>query len=223
MKRPSFREAKSLVTLGIYDEIRESDHPLEIVPGEYNPAKIHGVSGAVSIIVLETLSDQGFLIKVIFNNRVTSYEVGSSFFGLVEEQLESPESELSQTRIKYAEVNKETDGGEKLDYGEGWRPLTIERDATEYTQAVDSLETAISDIAGHNEYADEEPEERDTIIISLRTGLDLVRNNYPTREQVHALIVRPLRYLSNRFASTIIGEAAKKAADHVLAWLSTLL
>lgn len=103
-----------------------------------------------------------------------------------------------------------------------WEPLKIDRAAPEYKETVSTLEDAITTIRGDNGYAQSEPEERNAIIASLEHGIEIIKNECPTRAQLASLVLSPLRYLAKKFVDTAIGIAAKVAVNAVLTWLGML-
>jgi hypothetical protein len=100
-----------------------------------------------------------------------------------------------------------------------WEPLPIERGNPTYERVLESIEAVVDRVEGDNGYAASAPEERQNILWSLRTGLDALKSKFPTRTQVSELLVKPLTFLSHRFAENAVGELAKRAINLILGWL----
>ena len=92
-----------------------------------------------------------------------------------------------------------------------WAPLKLDRESTEYEVAVRQLEDVIEQLRRDNGYAATYPEERGNVLWSLQSGLELLKEKLPTKSQVRALILAPLRLLGRRFAETSLGEIADLA------------
>ena len=101
-----------------------------------------------------------------------------------------------------------------------WEPLKIDRNSTQSQDVIQALEKIIEDIRSNNGYASTEPEERAHILSSLETGLTMIREYMPSKQQIISFIIQPLRYLIQKFSDTAIGETAKTAIRVVINWLS---
>ncbi len=104
-----------------------------------------------------------------------------------------------------------------------WEPLPIDRRSPEYQSAVSELESTVEIISGDNGYAATQPEERDQIVWSLKEGLRAIKEHMPSRAQVNALVVQPLRYMSKKFGDTVMGVASKGAVAKIIEWLGGLV
>lgn len=103
-----------------------------------------------------------------------------------------------------------------------WEPLEIDRSDPKYLAAIESIDDALEKIIADNGYAAHRPAERETIIATLKEGLDWLKNRTPTKAQVMSKLVDPLRYVATSFSRAIIGEAAKQAAVMIMRWLTGL-
>jgi hypothetical protein len=110
-----------------------------------------------------------------------------------------------------------TDTGKTLDE---WEPLPLERSGEEYEAVVNSVESALKEIESNNGYAAEEPEERNQIVWSLTNGLNQIKDGLPNREQVITMLLKPLRYISRKFADASMGEVAKLAIKALMSWIA---
>ena len=108
---------------------------------------------------------------------------------------------------------------EQVDSKDVWEPLPLERAGPEYEQAVETVETALSEISGNNGYAKDSPEERDRIVWSISEGLKYLKDGLPSRDQVFSMLIKPLKFISEKFSVAAMGEAAKAAVKALLNWL----
>ena len=111
---------------------------------------------------------------------------------------------------------------ERLD-SDPWIPLPIDRESSDYKETVEEIEKAIETIRQDNGYAANEPEERNSILETLETGVRWLKERLPTKAQMTSLLATPLRWVATKFPDTIIGEAAKRAAQKLLDYISGLL
>jgi hypothetical protein len=98
---------------------------------------------------------------------------------------------------------------------EVWEPLPLDRQSTEYLNAVENAEKALEVVRGNNGYRTAEPEEHARVTASLETGLDWLKNRVPSRGVIIAFLWAPLGHLANKFSDSLIGEVAKIAAKAV--------
>jgi len=101
-----------------------------------------------------------------------------------------------------------------------WSPIAIERIGDKYDDAISLSEKAFDEIKGSNGYAETSHEERDIVVSSVGETLKQIKTDVPTtKDQVISGLVRPLKYISEKFAGASMGEAAKLAVKALLAWL----
>lgn len=96
---------------------------------------------------------------------------------------------------------------------EDWVPLEIDREAPEYTDAIEAVEEAAEIIRKDNGFAAHYPLEREGILGSLQEGLEWLKKKSPSRAQIKALLMAPLNWVASVFGNAIVGETAKKAAQ----------
>jgi hypothetical protein len=101
-----------------------------------------------------------------------------------------------------------------------WQPLKLER-GTLSEEAIATTEKAIQLIEADNGFAVAEPIVRDSIVSSVRSGLQVIKSTVPTRAQAHELLLKPLTYVAKKFADTSIGEVAKLALKALFAWFGS--
>lgn len=106
---------------------------------------------------------------------------------------------------------------------DGWLPLPIERDRPEYKETIGALEEAFDTIRADNGFAATYPEQRTGILAALEDGIQTLKSKLPSAEQLQGMILRPLRWISVTFSNTLIGEAAKKAAEKLVQYIASLL
>jgi hypothetical protein len=99
---------------------------------------------------------------------------------------------------------------------EKWEPLPIERNSQDYQEALRAVEAAIAEVGQSNGYAIEHHEERDSILSTLKLGLEALKSESAVGSVVNALLVKPLKYLVAKFPEAAIGAAAGKALEWVL-------
>jgi hypothetical protein len=102
-----------------------------------------------------------------------------------------------------------------------WTPLEIDRTDVAYLEAVDSVEEAIEAIRQDNGFAVTRPRERDGIMKTLQEGLVWLKEKAPSKSILQTMLISPLRWVYSVFGNALVGEAAKKAAQKVVDFLST--
>jgi hypothetical protein len=151
------------------------------------------------------------------------YVIGDYGIQVVEKALLQKVSDIAYFMANGDEVIDEIAGldghfftpGERFDKDD-WVPLPIDREATEYLEAVESLEAAIETIRADNGFAAHYPEEREEILSSLNEGLEWLRNKVPTRAQIKSALIAPLNWVAVTFGDAVTGEIAKKAAQKLV-------
>jgi hypothetical protein len=159
------------------------------------------------------------------------YKINEDGILTVEQALRQKESDLSYyiTHSNEEEALDDVAGvngiywtnEEALD-AEAWVPLELDRTDPDYKETVEEIEKAAEVIRGDNGFAATHPRERAGILASIEDGLTWFREKLPTRAQMISKIVSPLRWIATTFASSVIGEAAKKAAQRLVDYLATL-
>jgi hypothetical protein len=105
---------------------------------------------------------------------------------------------------------------------EDWRPIDFEKEDPQYKEAEQALDEAITAIEQDNELAAKLPEEREGLLQTLRDGVEWLKEKRPTKRQLQSLLVSPLNWIISNFARTVMAEAAKKAAEKLLALLTSI-
>jgi hypothetical protein len=65
-----------------------------------------------------------------------------------------------------------------------WEPLPIDRQSTEFTKAVEAADIALKEIEGSNGYADSNPEERNSIVETIKVNLKNLKDGPISRGQI---------------------------------------
>lgn len=109
----------------------------------------------------------------------------------------------------------ENNAEQQPDEGDQWEALKLERSSPEHVAMETATEEAIQRIEADNGYAAKEPEERAGIVSILKKGLEAVRSGWASKHVIYALLLQPMRYIAEKFASTGIGEVAKRAVEAI--------
>lgn len=155
--------------------------------------------------------------------------VGNRFFESVlyryVDEYDAPSFGIQQSTSK-KEISEDTSDAtlRKIEEGDGdsWAPLKIDRSDSIYVEMTSKVHRAIETVEADNGYAATCPEERDAIIASTKGQLEAIENGQPSREAILAGLAAPLKFLSQKFIGTLIGEAAKLAFASIVAWLRSL-
>ena len=91
-----------------------------------------------------------------------------------------------------------------------YEPLALDRQSPVLDEALALTEELAEKVRGNNGI---ETELRLSLANSLHFGVALLRASLPTKAQIEATIMAPLRLLAAKFALAEIGEIAKRATD----------
>jgi len=97
------------------------------------------------------------------------------------------------------------------------RVVTVNHNAPDYRATSDTLVQTIAAVKGDNEYANEDPEDREQRIAELEASQRLLQAERVDLDWVERLFLRTLRYLANKFADNAIGVVVGLLISHVLA------
>jgi hypothetical protein len=101
-----------------------------------------------------------------------------------------------------------------------WEPLKNESNASQKEEVISAIEDVVRQVEADNGFAANQPEARNSLIYSLKVGVKMLKEHTPSREQITANILKPLKYIGDLFAKHSIGELAKKTTEKLLLWLS---
>lgn len=194
------------------------------------------ISDNVTIAQLKDFLGERASLNLLRNALLDIYE-GDEFVYFGKGAEDETDWRINRNGIKYAERlakaspnlkrqvnallgdNTPEEGVSENEQSDDWEPLPLERAGPEYDNAVDMTETALSEISGNNGYAESESEERDRIVWSIGEGLKQIKDGLPSRNQVISMLVKPLKYISDKFAGASMGEIAKAAIKALMTWL----
>jgi hypothetical protein len=130
------------------------------------------------------------------------------------------------TRDGISEINKLTDEAYEVLLAEvvlsapdqdvatdAWTPLPIERESTEFKKAVEAAEEALTAIESSNGYAASDPQQRNSIIETLKSNLKNLKDGLISKGQIVEGLIKPFRSVAVMFAEASVGELAKRAAN----------
>jgi hypothetical protein len=171
-------------------------------------------SMAMIRLVLQTLDDQNYF----------SFDPTDGLFFPTRKLVEHVEGRLLIEGMSYQEklssIFQTASGAADSVDSDTWRPIVDESDGVAKQEAIEAVQDVIDRITTDNGFAGSQPEARNSILFSLNAGIEMLKAHMPSREQVTALLLKPLKYLGDLFAKHAIGELTKKATDKLLAWLS---
>ncbi|MGK7863995.1 hypothetical protein [Falsiroseomonas sp. E2-1-a4] len=98
---------------------------------------------------------------------------------------------------------------------EAWEPLPLDRDSYDFKSAVENTENLIERVRGDNGFAVAKPQQHAGMLWSLQTGLQALRAACPSKAQLAALLLAPMRWLVENFTKNAVGELAKQAGQQV--------
>lgn len=183
------------------------------------------VSKAMISVIVEELKKTGLL--AVATNRMNEPRfnpVGEPFFIPTMKLLDLVERDLTSKKISASHRLEQILGvpvsSVANNSSDTWTPIVDDNDNSQRKEAISAVEEVIVRVEGDNGFAATNPSARDSILYSLRTGAEMLKNHTPSREQVSALLLKPLKYLGDLFAKHAISELTKKATDKLLAWLS---
>ena len=175
------------------------------------------VSRAMLRIALQELRNSEYLLAQMQRS-------GSAVYRATIKLLQTVESFLLVKGLSPAEwlqqnVANATASFDDLN-SDNWEPLKNESNPLQREEAITAIEEVVRQVEADNGFAANQPEARDSLVYSLRVGIKMLREYSPSREQVTANILKPLKYIGDLFAKHSIGELAKKATEKLLLWLS---
>ncbi|HEV2957545.1 MAG TPA: hypothetical protein VGX95_15625 [Xanthobacteraceae bacterium] len=96
---------------------------------------------------------------------------------------------------------------------EKWEPLPLDRQSTEFAKAVEATDIALKEIEGSNGYAAASPEERNSIVETIKANLKTLKDGLISKGQIIEGLIKPLMFIAKKFADASIGELSKRAAN----------
>jgi hypothetical protein len=108
------------------------------------------------------------------------------------------------------------------DLDDEWQPIPIDRTTPQAIDAIDKSESALREIEQSNGYAASDPDERNSIVETIRGTLATLKSGIISRKAIIAGLLAPFRYIAKKFGEATLGEAAKTAASAIVKWLTSL-
>ncbi|WP_151115391.1 hypothetical protein [Hypericibacter adhaerens] len=209
-----FQEVKEKVLFLIWNEAYDSNSA-----GHYHITSAQrfspqDTSSLIARKAIQALIEEGLLERS--EGWPEHFEISARGIEYVEAQLESSWTVIGQYAEEEAQAPLRASAPEQADT---WQPLKIDRQQPEYQEVVNSVEAALEAIRGDNGYATSQADEREQIVTAIQTGLDRIKHAFPTRAEIKALLLDPLKFVARKFAEMTIGELAKVAATAIIKWL----
>ena len=102
-----------------------------------------------------------------------------------------------------------------------WQPLRLERSGKAFDEVEQSIEHLIESVRSNNGYTEVDLDERDSILLYLKKGLEIVRVKSSSYFQIESLLVTPATYLAKKFSDSLMGEAAKQLLISIKNWIGS--
>jgi hypothetical protein len=175
------------------------------------------VSRSMLRIVLKELRSSGRLETQLELDGSLVYRASMSL-------LQTVEGFLALRELSSAEWLDQNIGSKAATTGnvssDTWEPLKNESNPSQKEDAISAIEDVVRHVEADNGFAVSRPEARNSLLYSLKVGVKMLKEYTPSREQVIANILKPLKYLGDLFTKHTIEELAKKASEKLLLWLS---
>lgn len=117
----------------------------------------------------------------------------------------------AQLRVPEDETESTTRSG-----AASWEPLPIDRSSAEFQKVVSETEIAIQRIEADNGYATSAPQERDGIVATMKGTLSALKAGWVSKEIIVFGLIRPLKFIVDKFAGAGLAEAGKRALEFLL-------
>jgi len=104
-----------------------------------------------------------------------------------------------------------------------WEPLPVDRTDPKYPEAIEKAERALELLEQENGYAATNPEEKKGIVETIRGNLNALKEGFPSRTSVIEGLVKPLKFIANKFGENIVGAAATAAIKALCSYLGISL
>lgn len=217
----SFGDTQDIILFEMYSYFRYSEDTTSIDQLSIEKRTSQNVSRLFAKRAIDNLLERE-LIEIV-DPADGTYALLAEGILYVEKQMHEPMSCINLYEADKAKDARITPLPPENDEPDEWEPLPVDRETTEYNEAIAALSEAIDVIAGNNGYAETEPVERNHIVESLKQGQKIITDLCPSRAQVQAMVIQHLSYLARKFAESTLGEVAKAAAIKIVAWLASLI
>jgi hypothetical protein len=168
------------------------------------------------------------MIKIVLDHLLKqsyfTFDMDEEAYEPTQKLVEHVEVLLSMERISYQEklsgILQARSDAVDAEESDTWSPIREDSDSVAKKDAIEAVQNVIERVTADNGFNASQPKARNSILYSLNAGLEMLKEHTPSRDQVAALLLKPLKYLGDLFAKHAIGELTKKAAEKILAWLS---
>lgn len=133
---------------------------------------------------------------------------------MIIEALEKDPSYLDEYVVPLGRID-----GERID-DDQWEPLPIDRSTPTYEKMIVASEAAIREVEKNNGYAASAPEERAGVLSAMKGTLQAIKEGFPSRSLIISGLLKPLKFLAEKFSTLSMGEFAKRAIEALVNWLT---
>jgi len=179
--------------------LRELERTGLVLEGK-KKVRAHGGVWAVAGRVEETEEPSNSFTLTTRGRQTIESMPEAQYDALLNEAL-SPEGRVAS--LSEAKEEKKTD--------EGWEPLALERDSSDFREMIESSEKALKEIEQNNGYAQSTPEERNGIVLSIRGALSAITDGSPSENTIYYSLLAPLKFIAKKFADASMGKLASIA------------
>jgi hypothetical protein len=186
------------------------------IPGEPRNAiwdELNSLKGAQKVTQETERRFKGFLGALGSTGTNDTYDVTVDGYKIARKGIEEVNSfsdeayEILMTEIKIVQPT------EKKIESDKWEPLPLDRQSTEFTKAVEATDIALKEIEGSNGYAGTSPDERNSVVETIKSNLKNLKEGLISKGQIIEGLIKPLTFVASKFAEASIGELAKRAAN----------
>lgn len=219
---------ESLVLKAFVAAATKANRSGELAENEFYHLEAHGIAPAIARPVLRGFVNSGVL-EVWRPARppgplefLASHSLGSAAerARLDAEWASTPgiwRLTLPGAQLVHAELQASSAAGTVIERDElDWAPLPLEKRDVEIAEALEKTAALADRVRGDNGFASTQPVQHRAILWSLHAGLDALKQRVPSASQVRALLLAPMKWLSENFGKAAVGEMAKEAAKAVL-------
>lgn len=211
-----FNEKVEIALYDICEYAQKHSHKQNIDEGEiFSVISNLGAPALLASIVERLLGRE--MIRQMAADFDIEYRIVPQAFIHVDQQLEDMDSIIYRHAMSQVMPQIEQEGTD------AWSPLPIDRETEEFQDVVEAVEKAVQSVEQDNGYAANEPDERNQVVESLKTGLQWIKEGFPSLAQIRSTVEGPLKFLASKFSGAAMGEAAKVAVAKAAAWLASIL
>tara|TARA_R110000787_G_scaffold285173_2_gene400117 strand:+ start:77029 stop:77721 length:693 start_codon:yes stop_codon:yes gene_type:complete len=100
-----------------------------------------------------------------------------------------------------------------------WEPLPVERDSKKFVDALVASEEAERALREDNGFAANYPEIRDSVVWSVGSAINQMREGLITSGQVKSMLIAPFQKVASLFSEGLLKEACERAIEKLVALL----